>query len=79
MDALLAALVRGDQVEWPFAGAGRGAGSFSMPRASTASSRSSPGSIVGEASLNGWPATLRSAIATRARQHAIVEQLSGPS
>ena len=50
-----------------------------MPHGGTASCRWSHGRIAGEASLNDWPATLRSAIAARARQHAIVEQLSGRS
>ena len=74
MDALLAALVRGDQVEWPFTGAAAERQFLDAAR--------EHGVVPLVAwqhrrlgSLNNWPATLREAIATRARQHAIVEQL----
>ena len=75
MDVLLAALVRGDQAEWPFADAARELEFLEaarqhgvVPLVAWQDRR--------RGMLAGWPATLRSAIAARARQHAIVEQLS---
>ena len=74
MEVLLAALVRGDQVEWPFTG------TAAEQHFLDAAQRHGVVPLVAwqhrrRGSLNDWPAALRSAIAARARQHAIVEQL----
>ena len=74
MEVLLAALVRGDQVEWPFTG------TAAEQQFLDAAQRHGVVPLVAwqhrrRGSLNDWPAALRSAIAARARQHAIVEQL----
>ena len=74
MEAMLAALVRGEQVDWPFTGAAAERQFLDAAREHgvlplVARQQRRLGS------LNNWPATLREAIATRARQHAIVEQL----
>jgi hypothetical protein len=73
-EALLAALVRGDRVEWPFEGKaaeldflGAAQRHGVVPLIAWQDRR--------RHSLSDCPATLRSAIAARARQHAIVEQL----
>ena len=74
MDVLLAALVRGDQAEWPFTG------TAAEQQFLDAAQRHGVVPLVAwqhrrRGSLNDWPAALRSAIVERARQHAIVEQL----
>ena len=74
MEAMLAALVRGEQVDWPFTGAAAERQFLDAAREHgvlplVARQQRRLGS------LNNWPAALREAIATRARQHAIVEQL----
>ena len=74
MEALLAALVRGDPAEWPFTekpaeqdflDAARQHGV--VPLVAWQDRR--------RGVLHGWPATLRSSMTARARQHAIVEQI----
>ena len=74
MEVLLAALVRGEQVEWPFTG------TAAEQQFLDAAQRHGVVPLVAWqhrrcGSLNDWPAALRSAIVERARQHAIVEQL----
>ena len=74
MEVLLAALVRGDQAEWPFTG------TAAEQQFLDAAQRHGVVPLVAWqhrrcGSLNDWPAALRSAIVERARQHAIVEQL----
>ncbi len=74
MDTLLATIVRGDQVEWPFTGAAAERQFLDAAR--------EHGVIPLVAwqqrrlgSLNNWPTSLCEAFTARARQHAIVEQL----
>ncbi len=74
MEVLLAALVRGDQPQWPFTV------TAAEQQFLEAAQRHGVVPLVAWqhrrcGSLNDWPAALKSAIVERARQHAIVEQL----